>query len=367
MSDERNKAVAVVREPESATASLVAQGITLVRAENESMSAIGRLHPRMEREVLQDALAELELVPEQAKEAFYSIPFKDRKGGNKTTYVQGLSIDGATSLARRWGNCAVGGRIINEDETGVDVEGVFFDYQTNFRMAKPHRASKIAKVENRWISLDAQRLLMAVQSSVSKAQRNAIEAGLPPYLTKAYFEKARLLVAGNPEEKADPKKIDAVIKAFERFRVTQAMLEESVGQPRDNWYGDDVANLRGLYKALQDGGTTILEIWPPKDATPQAAPGAVSVESLGGAKVTGKDDAKDATVPVVTEPGGMAAPQVSTLVSDKQPEGAVVSAEEVAAGAAVLTDSKKGKGKKDAANVVAQLDETLAALGGGTE
>lgn len=254
---------------------LVAQGVTIVRAENETMSSIAIMRPRNEREIMTNALGELDLAPEQAKAAYYSIPFKDRQSG-RTLYVQGLSIDGATSLARRWGNCAVGGRIINEDETGVDVEGVFVDWQTNFRIAKPHRASKVRKVGGQWVQADEQRLLMAVQASVSKAQRNAIEAGLPPGLTSAYFEKARILTGGLPNEPADQKKVEAVIKAFERFKVTPAMLKESVGRPPTEWYGEDVANLRGLFKALMDGGVTVQEIWPETIEKE----GTVTVESL---------------------------------------------------------------------------------------
>lgn len=259
---------------------LVAQGVTIVKAENETMSTIAVMRPRDERAIMAGAIQELEIAPEQAKAAYYSIPFKDAKSG-RTLYVQGLSIDGATSLARRWGNCAVGGRIINEDETGIDVEGVFVDWQTNFRVAKPHRASKLRKVHGTWVEADEQRLLMAVQASVSKAQRNAIEAGLPPTLTGAYFEKARILTGGLPNEPADQKRVEAVVKAFERFKVTPAMLEESVGRPPKEWYGEDVANLRGLFKALMDGGITVQEIWPEKGAaTATQTNGTVSVDSL---------------------------------------------------------------------------------------
>jgi hypothetical protein len=279
---------------ESAAASMVAQGMTIVKAENETMAAIGRLHPRNEVKILEGAMAELELVPEQAKEAFYSIPYKQKQqnGPPKTVFVQGLSIDGAASLARRWGNCAVGGRIVNEDETGIDVEGVFYDYQTNFRMAKPHRASKFAKVGGTWIKQDEQRLLMAVQASVSKAQRNAIEAGLPPYLTKGYFEKARLLVSGDPEKKAEPKRIEALLRAFDRFKVTKEMLERAIGRKVEEWYGEDVANFRGLFKALQDGGTTVAEQWPADE--PTAPPGTVTPDSLEGATVTAQDGSQPA-------------------------------------------------------------------------
>ena len=60
---------------------LVRQGERLMRIENDTMLQIAVQRPRKEQEVTKAALQELELNPEQAKSAYYSIPYKERIPG----------------------------------------------------------------------------------------------------------------------------------------------------------------------------------------------------------------------------------------------------------------------------------------------
>lgn len=282
-----------VMSPTSAAENLVAQGATLMRIENDSMLAVAVQRPRNEANVLKGALNELAMVPEEAKKNYYAIPYKDRDTGKIVT-VTGPSINAAMALARRWGNCSAATRIVNEDATGFDIEGVFIDLESNFRVSKPFRVGKTAKRKGGGAYiLDPQRLLMAVQAGASKASRNAILAGLPTYLVRAYDTRAREIAAGNLDAAADPKKVAGLFRAFERFKVTKEMLEAYVEMPIADWTGETLSNLIGLGNALNDGQVTLEDLFPPKEepARQASGPAVVTPDSLVGATVTGEDGA----------------------------------------------------------------------------
>lgn len=234
----------------------------MMRIENETMLGVAIARPRNEAEVLRGALQELELVPEEAGRAWYSIPYREKQpdGSFKMVKVEGPSIKAAMALSRRWGNCTVGCRSLHEDQDGYDLEGVFIDLQTNFRVARPFRVSKwFVTRTKQTIRLDVKRQEMAIQAGASKSIRNAILAGLPVYLVSAYDKRAREIVAGKQDVPAEQKVIVAALAVFAKIQVTQEMLEGYVGKPMKDWTGADVAALRGLFNAIEDEQVTMAQ------------------------------------------------------------------------------------------------------------
>lgn len=283
---------------------LVAQGHAVIKIENETMASVAVQRPRDEQAVITGALKELELVPEEAGKAYYSIPYKERQpdGSTKTVKVEGPSVKAAMALARRWGNCTTGARVLNEDAEGFDVEGFFIDLETNFRITRPQRVSKWFKPRaggQQLLSVDRQ--LMAVQSGASKAIRNACLAALPAYLVAAYDKKARAIVGGKLDAPADKKTVDAVLAAFLKLKVTKEQLEAHVELKVEQWTGTEVADLRGLWNAINDGQTTVEEAFgaAPSDAAKNEATGPTTVtpDSLAGATVTGENQGAPAQDP----------------------------------------------------------------------
>lgn len=295
---------------------LVAQGHAVIKIENDSMMQVAVTRPRDEAKVLAGCLKELELVPEEAASAFYSIPYRERQsdGSVKIVNVTGPSIDAAMALARRWGNATAGGRILSQDSEGYDVEGVFIDLETNFRIARPFRVSKWYKPKGRGRAaelLSVDRQLTALQAGVSKAIRNAIVAGLPAYLVNAYDKKARTIAGGKQDAPAERKTVDAVVKAFDKWGVTQSQLEAYVEDiPVEKWTGTEVATLRGLWNAIHDKQTTVAEVWPPVSDTgqQQTHAGAATPDSLmSGATVTGQDGQSPGAVRAGDDPAALEA------------------------------------------------------------
>jgi hypothetical protein len=282
-------------------AALVSQGHAVLRIENDSMLQVATQRPRDEQAVVTGALRELDLIPEEAGKAFYSIPYRERQpdGSTKVVKVEGPSVKTAMALARRWGNCTTGARVINEDKEGFDLEGSFIDLESNFRVSRPFRVSKWYKPRAggaQLLSVDRQQ--QAVQAGASKAMRNAILAGLPAYLVSAYEKKARALVAGNLDAPADLKTVAAVLRAFDKWQVSEEQLVAYTGLPAANWTGTEVADLRGLWNAINDGQTSVEEAFRGEPAPAPGGPGVsiLTPETLSAGAVTGENAPREADV-----------------------------------------------------------------------
>ena len=270
--------------PGSDAAAMVSQGEALVRVENETLMRVAKESPRDEGKIIKGAMAELELVPEEAHRAYYSIPYKERgEGGTKTVFVEGPSIKSAMALARRWGNCLTGARPIDENADQWIIEGVFIDAETGFRIARPFIQSKWYKVSGRFLKMGSDKQMMAYQAGVSKAIRNAVLAALPTYLVHAYVKKAKALVGGKLDVKADPKAVGGVITSFAKLGVSEEKLVELVGLPSSEWTGSTVAELRGIFTAIQDDQTTVQDVFNHGD--PGEAPEPQSRAESGAALV----------------------------------------------------------------------------------
>ena len=256
--------------PESDAAALVSQGAALLRIQNDSMLQIAVQRPRNERKIVDAAIAELDLVPEEAALAFYTIPYEERTpdGKVKIRNVTGPSIKAASALARRWGNCSVGAVLAREDGAADLLEGYFIDLETNYRIARPLLVRKTYRTRRGdVIPVREDRLPQVFGAGVSKVVRNAIIAGLPAYLVSAYDKKARALAAGGPlDAPATDKQREAVIRGFERWEIGKEALIRYLEIPVEQWTGTEIGLLRGLWNALHDGQLEPSEVFGAAEA-----------------------------------------------------------------------------------------------------
>ena len=244
---------------QSDAGALVAQGATLMRIQNETMFAVSVQRPRNEDEAVKRALEDLDkLLPADAQKAFYSIPYRDHATG-RTVMVTGPSIDAAMGMVRRWGNASAGVLVLREDATGWDLEGYYIDLENPLRIGRPFRASKFYRPKGGKgpTILPHERQLQAFQSAVSKAMRNSVLEGLPKYFVRLFDQKARKLAAGGKEEgPVTAETRQSILAVFAKWTITKAQLEQYAEKPVAKWTGEDAANLRGLWNAIQDGQIT---------------------------------------------------------------------------------------------------------------
>jgi hypothetical protein len=248
------------------------QGQTILRIENENMQAMAIQKPRNVAALAVAAIQELRAFPQYAAKMYYSIPYKDRSGGEeKVVMVEGPSIKAANALARNWGNNSKGWRITGADEERINLQGVFIDHETGSRTTAEISVSRKArKRDGTYYTLPADRLNIAIQAGGSKAVRNAINNALPIGLVEGYFAEAKSIAARGgrlaiPESPATDvahitAEIEKSLNAFETLGVEREEVRQYIQRHPELKDEEAVsAHLVGLLNALDEGATTIEE------------------------------------------------------------------------------------------------------------
>lgn len=278
--------VEVAAVPDHPVASMVAQGLRIVKIENETQQVMAVQRPRNEAEVFEKAVQELSLAPDFAKRSFYSIPYKKKEGG--TQLVEGPSIKAAMSLARRWGNNSNGARVVDEMDDRIIVEGVFLDYETNMRTLRQVSVPRVFKdrATNTYKKLPEDRMNLAIQAGMSKAVRNAILASLPSSLVDLYFSEAKKVAAGltGKNAKAEPVKdrIDKAVAAFVKKGATRGAVESYINGLSFETAEEVLTHLLGLYNAVNDGVQTIQDIFGGEEPAKPAVQGQIKTGDILG-------------------------------------------------------------------------------------
>ena len=318
---------------------MMQQGMTIMRAENETQQAMAVQRPRDVRDLTKRAIDELRAFPEFAKKAYYSIPFRDKETG-ETKPVEGPSIKAANALVRHWGNNASGFRVVGADEDRILVQGVFLDYETNMRRSAEMSVSrKFKSKKGETYSLDVRRLDMAIQAGGSKAVRNAILNALPAGLVEGYFAEAKRIVAKGgkvDEAPATPEDIAEVReKIFTAFATLTVERQEVVAyisrHPELETEEAVVAHLQGVLNAIEDGQTTVDEVFAIGQETPITQPQARTTP------VSGKPGQ------VATKPGLPAFPAGLKEMASKREGKCQTCGKEIALGEKIGYDPKIGR------------------------
>ncbi|MHC4715082.1 MAG: hypothetical protein ACYTAN_17710 [Planctomycetota bacterium] len=333
---------------------LVASGATLMRVEHDAMLAVSVQRQRDKRGVLKSVLEDLELVPSLAERCFYVIPYKDR---GRTVQVSGPSIHAARNIAREWGNCSARAIITGEDAEKVYLAGIFVDLQTNVRFERPLTVSRyLKKKSGERLKLNDQKLMQAIGAGASKAERNAILAGLPDWLVQSYDNKARKLAADQVRQN-----VSKMIEAFMEFGITRDKLEAYMETPLERMTDEQLADLRGIYNSLKDKMATVEEVFAEKPTEPADATGTVDDVVGAGADVT---RGAEKAAPVTDWKGDPGSPRLTEKNADQIREKATSRALALGfdkgAGGTVLSCILEVGGVDDLSEVADALFETLA-------
>lgn len=251
----------------------------------KAMSSLLGNITRDEKQIKEAALAELELYPEFASTAYYSIPRKNHVQGcadrkncacpQKPT--EDISIKGAMALARRWGCCVNAVRVVEETDKRVMVEGLFYDLVPTPSLTKRAvSVSKVGKSGSGYYQLPDDVLNQAIQAGFSKAVRNAILNHLPVGLKLAYFAKAKAVASGQKKEGQQDKvapnaKVKEVCDALVKEGCTREQITKFLGKEKGVTF-EDVARLSGVLNAIREGMISAKNAFnPPEDPTPPDA------------------------------------------------------------------------------------------------
>jgi hypothetical protein len=226
-----------------------------VRSTGYDISAVSVMRPRDVKKAFNDAVLELQLYPEAANKAFYSIPYKNEKGGY--TNVEGPSVKAAQALMRNFGNMSnTPGEIKDVDDTRIIVEGICIDHEKNVMISRKVSVAKQAwnKSTKTMTMLRGDRLNLAIMSAISKAIRNATLAALPAFLVDAYVVEAKKAIDSGKTKAEYKKQIATMLNAFLEFGIDSKQVQSYLNAMiRAIPQNEVVSHMRGVHTALKDG------------------------------------------------------------------------------------------------------------------
>lgn len=230
------------------------QAFGMTKTDDGHVTAIAVQIPRNLEQVEREVIVEATMMGED----FIYAWDVDTKEGKKER-IEGLSIEGAMILARNWGNCTVPTRKVDETASHFEFEAKFIDYEKGFSVTRGFRQRKSQRVGK----MGAERAEdIAYQIGWSKAQRNAINQGIPAWLKEKAMAAAK--DAAVKRYAKDMPKARADVKEYANgLGITDAELEAKIGTTIENWIPTDIVYIRSVFRSISKKETTIgLEFRP---------------------------------------------------------------------------------------------------------
>lgn len=211
--------------------------------------------------------------PSFAKVAFYRFP----RGKSS---IQGPSIGLLREAARSWGNVRQGVRLVANDSNQIHLRAFAHDLETNTYSEVEDRFEKLIQRkdkfsgETRWVEPDERDLRELVSKRGAIALRGALSNVLPKdmideALATAIATEAK---AGESDLTTDRERaIKGTLLAFAKIGVTGDDLEAYLKHPMMQLTGEELADLRAVYRSINEGEMRIADVFPPRGGAAAAA------------------------------------------------------------------------------------------------
>lgn len=225
----------------------------ITRAEVDMQVATAKRYPRSITEFKQQALSMAIKTPEIARSCFYVLP----RGGKK---IEGPSVRLAEIAAVTWGNLRCESRVVGVGEKTVTAQSTVWDIQSNVLIRCETSRRITDKSGNRY---NEDMITMTGNAAASIALRNALFKVVPmAYISEIYEQCKR--VAAQEGGGIDTAK-ENWIKYFEKRGVSQKQVLTMLGKKGlDDVDIEDITTLQGLSTALDEGQTTIDQVFRPE-------------------------------------------------------------------------------------------------------
>ncbi len=279
----------------------VARDAMLARAEIESAIAVAQRFPRNEDQAFQ-------MLIRSAKRRTFAegAEYNWSQGGQA---VQGPSAQLMREASRCWGNIRSGFYIVRDDGMNRSIRGWAWDLQTNTREELDYTFPKLIERKDRgWIQPDARELRALTNAEGARVQRNCLRHILPFDLVEEAVLACRETMASKVSDDPEAER-RAVIRAFTTLNVPVLELEGYLGHPIGQCNPDELANLRGVYKAIADREAAWSDYYAPlpaeEDEDDESSPIAKAAKAakVKKAKRTKKPTAKPKEPPKEPEQG----------------------------------------------------------------
>ena len=180
-----------------------------------------------------------------AETAVYTYP----RGGQ---IVEGASIRLAETLAQNWGNIDFGIRELSQANGESTVEAYAWDLETNTRkvvtFTVPHK--RVSKRVTQVLT-DPRDIYELVANQGSRRLRACILQIIPADVTEAALNQCSLTLNENVDLSTE--KIKKMLEAFEKYGVTNEMIQNRYQIRLDSIRPAQFLELRKIYNSIKDG------------------------------------------------------------------------------------------------------------------
>lgn len=221
-------------------------GSMIANAEINQQIATAKRFPRSIDQAIKNLKSLSCMTVEIATSCNYTLPQGD-------TSVSGASIRFAEILISTWGNCRVGGRIIDEGKDYITAQGVFMDLEHNVAITREVQRRIVDKRGQRY-KIDT--IIKTGNAAVAIAVRNAVLSGIPkPLWEEAYGETRK--VAKGDEKTFEIRRTAAVAFAKSKYGISKERLFRRMGvNGESDITMDSLLALKTLMVAIDNEETT---------------------------------------------------------------------------------------------------------------
>lgn len=214
----------------------------LARSEIDGQIATARAYPRDLARYREEARELATMTQEVADDCLYALTISDQ-------VIEGPSVRFAEILASAYGNCRAGARIIEEAHEYVVAQATFHDLETNTQTTFETRRRVIDKRGKRYAP---HVVITTCNAACAIALRQAVLRGIPKPLWEDIYQAARRKAVGDiaslPEQRAK------ALRAFQQYKIDEARILKTLEIASVEQIGaEEIAKLRGLYKAIAEG------------------------------------------------------------------------------------------------------------------
>lgn len=222
--------------------------------------------------------------PSLAGSAIYSFP----RGGSRVT---GPSVVLARELARCWGNLRWGCDVLPSDPDVIHIRAWAWDLEGNAKVTAEDRFKALIQRKTRrtdadgkriteWVEPDERDLRELINRRAAFGIRNCLLQMLPADVVDLALARCGETSAKAAKGELTQSREDVLrnlLRAFDNFGVTRAMIEKRLGHGLDEITPEELADLRADYKSIADGNSKPAEHFESATATADTTPTGASV------------------------------------------------------------------------------------------
>lgn len=208
-----------------------------------------------------------------AEQAEYVYP----RGGNK---INGPSIRLAEAIAQNWGNIDYGIIELEQKDGASEMMAYAWDLESNTRVTKVFAVEHKRDTKKGSYKLeDSRDIYEATANFGARRVRACILGVVPGDVVDAAVSKCRETLKGSYKEPLEDRMRKMVAAFEEEFMISKEQIEEYLGYKLDNCNENDYGRMRGVFRSLRDGMSTVDKFFKIRKTTEVEDPFAKKEES----------------------------------------------------------------------------------------